>query len=81
MIGSVLLVGFMHLFVVPQHNVGKSIILISIAISLPIGFRPVIALFAIPDTLYLYDRNLCLSNGEIIDIQNVDCVTINLIGF
>jgi hypothetical protein len=70
----------MHLFVAPQHNVGKSIILLSLAISLPIGLRPVLGLFRIPDTLYLDDKNLCREDGEIIDIPNIACLTVNIIG-
>ena len=70
----------MHLFVAPQHNVLKSVVLLSFAISLPIGLRPVYSLFTIPDTLYLTCEKLQRGNGEFIDIQNIAGLTVNTIG-
>ena len=79
-IGSAVFVGVMHLFVAPQHDVLKSAVLLSFAITLPIGMRPVYSLFTIPDTLYLTGEKLHRANGEIIDIQNIAGLTVNTIG-
>lgn len=64
----------------PQQNMIQSILLLSLAISLPIGFRPVYSLFRIPDTLYEAHGNIYRSNGDCLSINSIIGLTINVVG-
>jgi hypothetical protein len=58
----------------------KDILILSCIISGIIGARPLLSLFAIPDTLYLKDGKLWLSDGDSIDINDIKIVWIKSIG-
>lgn len=65
----------------PGTSMIHNIIALSCACSIPIGLRPIMGLFAIPNTLYLKHDKLCLQNGEYIDIQDIKTLWIKKIGF
>jgi len=47
-----------------------------------VGLRPVLSLFTFPDTLFLNDiEQLTLSNGDIIELDNIKSLEVNQVGF
>jgi hypothetical protein len=68
------------LFVKSQDSIILNILILSCIISITIGARPLLSLFAIPDTIYLKDGKLLLSDGDFIDINDIKTVWIKRIG-
>lgn len=70
----------MSFFVKSQDSIFLNIFILSLIISVIIGARPLLSLFTKPDTLYLKDGKLCLSDGDFIEINDIKTVWIKRIG-